>query len=96
MTRRVTRSSFGVSWAVFGAALVVALTPAMTAPPLEEIWAHAKLALLVGSEGEGLTRDALAAATVTARIPMTLAVDSLNVTTAASIAMYHCFAERRQ
>jgi tRNA G18 (ribose-2'-O)-methylase SpoU len=75
---------------------VVALTPAMTAPPLEEIWAHAKLALLVGSEGEGLTRDALAAATVTARIPMTLAVDSLNVTTAASIAMYHCFAERRQ
>ncbi len=30
-------------------------------------------------------------ATLTARIPMTLAVDSLNVTTAASIAMYECF-----
>jgi len=75
---------------------VVALTPALTAAPLEDIRPMAKLALLVGSEGEGLTRDALAAATLTARIPMTLAVDSLNVTTAASIAMYHCFAERRQ
>jgi len=30
-----------------------------------------------------------------ARIPMTPDVDSLNVTTAASIAMYHCFAEKR-
>ena len=75
---------------------VVALTPALTAAPLEDIRPMAKLALLVGSEGEGLTRDALAAATLTARIPMTPAVDSLNVTTAASIAMYHCFAERRQ
>ena len=75
---------------------VIALTPALTAAPLEDIRPVAKLALLVGSEGEGLTRDALAAATLTARIPMTAAVDSLNVTTAASIAMYHCFAERRQ
>jgi tRNA G18 (ribose-2'-O)-methylase SpoU len=75
---------------------VVALTPALTAAPLDDIRRMAKLALLVGSEGEGLTREALAAATLTARIPMTPAVDSLNVTTAASIAMYHCFAERRE
>ncbi len=75
---------------------VVALTPALTAAPLEDIRPTAKLALLVGAEGDGLTRDALAAATLTARIAMTPAVDSLNVTTAASIAMYHCFAERRQ
>lgn len=75
---------------------VVALTPAITAASLEEIRPMAKLALLVGSEGAGLTPAALDAATLTARIPMTPAVDSLNVTTAASIAMYHCFAERRQ
>lgn len=75
---------------------VVALTPALTAAPLEDIRPMAKLALLVGAEGEGLTKAALDAATLTARIPMTPAVDSLNVTTAASIAMYHCFAERRQ
>jgi tRNA G18 (ribose-2'-O)-methylase SpoU len=74
---------------------VIALTPALTAAPLQEVWPHAKLALLVGSEGEGLTKEAFAASTLTARIPMTAAVDSLNVTTAASIAMYHCFAERR-
>jgi tRNA G18 (ribose-2'-O)-methylase SpoU len=74
---------------------VVAMTPALTAAPLEDIRPMAKLALVVGSEGEGLTREAIAAATLTARIPTTPAVDSLNVTTAASIAMYHCFAEKR-
>jgi tRNA G18 (ribose-2'-O)-methylase SpoU len=74
---------------------VVALTPMMGAAPLEEIFPHAKLALLVGSEGAGLTEAAMRAATLRIRIPTTAAVDSLNVTTAASIAMYHCFAERR-
>ena len=74
---------------------VLALTPALTASPLEDVRRVAKLALLVGSEGSGLTAEALAASTLAARIPMTPAVDSLNVTTAASIAMYHCFAERR-
>ena len=66
------------------------------AAPLEDIRPAGKLALLVGSEGEGLTREAFEAATLMARIPMSQAVDSLNVTTAASIAMYHCFAERRE
>jgi tRNA G18 (ribose-2'-O)-methylase SpoU len=74
---------------------VVALTPAMSAAPLEEIFPHAKLALLVGAEGSGLTEPAMRAATLRIRIPTTPDVDSLNVTTAASIAMYHCFAERR-
>ena len=74
---------------------VVALTPALTAAPLDDIRPIPKLALLVGSEGEGLTKDAFDTATFTARIPTTAAVDSLNVTMAASIAMYHCFAERR-
>jgi len=74
---------------------VIALTPALSAAPLEEIFPHAKLALLVGSEGTGLTEAAMRAATLRIRIPTTADVDSLNVTTAASIAMYHCFAERR-
>jgi tRNA G18 (ribose-2'-O)-methylase SpoU len=75
---------------------VVALTPHVSATPLEDIRRTPKLALLVGSEGSGLTDEALAAATRKARIPMAAEVDSLNVTTAASIAMYHCFAERRR
>jgi len=74
---------------------VVALTPAFAAEPLEDVRQVPKLALLVGSEGSGLTPEALKAATLMARIPMTPDVDSLNVTTAASIAMYHCFAEKR-
>lgn len=74
---------------------VVALTPNRSAAPIEEVFPHSKLALLVGSEGGGLTAEAMEAATIRIRIPTTADVDSLNVTTAASIAMYHCFAERR-
>jgi tRNA G18 (ribose-2'-O)-methylase SpoU len=74
---------------------VIALTPNRAVAPIEEIFPHSKLALLVGSEGGGLTEDAMRAATLRIRIPTTADVDSLNVTTAASIAMYHCFAERR-
>ena len=74
---------------------VVALTPHRTAAPIEEVFPHSKLALLVGSEGGGLTAGAMQSATIRIRIPTTADVDSLNVTTAASIAMYHCFAERR-
>ena len=74
---------------------VIALTPDRTVAPIEEIFAHSKLAILVGSEGGGLTEEAMRAATLRIRIPTTADVDSLNVTTAASIAMFHCFAERR-
>jgi tRNA G18 (ribose-2'-O)-methylase SpoU len=74
---------------------VVALTPHRTAAPLDGVFPHSKLALLVGSEGTGLSPEAIAAATIRIRIPTTPDVDSLNVTVAASIAMYHCFAERR-
>lgn len=74
---------------------VIALTPNRAVAPIEEIFPHSKLALLVGSEGGGLTEEAMRMATLRIRIPTTADVDSLNVTTAASIAMYHCFAERR-
>lgn len=74
---------------------VIALTPNRAVAPIEEIFPHSKLALLVGSEGGGLSDAAMRTATLRIRIPTTADVDSLNVTTAASIAMYHCFAERR-
>lgn len=44
-------------------------------------------ALMVGSEGEGLSRAALEAADVAVRIPMAPGVDSLNVATAAAVAL---------
>ena len=74
---------------------VAALTPRHDALPLRDLPAHAKLALIVGAEGDGLTEAAMAASTFRVCIPMTAAVDSLNVTTAASIAMYHCWQESR-
>lgn len=74
---------------------VVALTPRVAAAPLEDVRRGTKLALLVGAEGNGLSDAAMREATLLARIPTTVDVDSLNVATAAAIAMYHCFAERR-
>lgn len=47
-----------------------------------------RLALLFGTEGEGLSRRALASATRTVMIPMDHGVDSLNVATAAAVALW--------
>jgi tRNA G18 (ribose-2'-O)-methylase SpoU len=46
------------------------------------------VALLIGAEGPGLTRAALAASDVVVSIPMADGVDSLNVATAAAIAFH--------
>lgn len=48
----------------------------------------ARLALLVGSEGDGLTEAARARADVRARIPMAPGVDSLNVAVACAVALH--------
>lgn len=64
--------------------MVVALTPTGTA----ETQSTSKTALLLGHEGHGLSGEALAAADVHVRIPMAAGVDSLNVATAAAIALY--------
>ena len=48
----------------------------------------ASVILLVGSEGEGLSLEALKAADIHARIPMTTMVDSLNVGVATAVAVY--------
>jgi tRNA G18 (ribose-2'-O)-methylase SpoU len=71
---------------------VIALSPASDAALIEDVPRAARMALLVGNEGAGLTRGALSAASEHARIEMTTAVDSLNVTVAASIAMHRLFA----
>ncbi len=48
----------------------------------------ARLALVVGTEGDGLTRHTLAAADLVARIPMGGGVDSLNVAAATAVALW--------
>jgi len=62
---------------------VVALTPSGEALRLP-----ARIALLVGAEGPGLTERALATADRRVRIDMAPGVDSLNVATAAAIALH--------
>jgi len=48
----------------------------------------ARLALVLGAEGEGLSRRAVDAADLVLRIPMAAGVDSLNVGAAAAVAMW--------
>jgi tRNA G18 (ribose-2'-O)-methylase SpoU len=49
---------------------------------------QARIALLVGTEGAGLTEEAEAAADVRIRIPISDAVDSLNLAVAVGIALF--------
>jgi len=67
---------------------LVALTPLPDAVPIDEVPASGRLALLLGTEGDGLSARWLDAADLAARIPMRRGVDSLNVAAAAAIACY--------
>ena len=69
---------------------VWALTPSPAAVPIARACAGgvpARLVLLLGAEGDGLTREARAAASRLVRVPIVEAADSLNVTVAAGIAL---------
>jgi tRNA G18 (ribose-2'-O)-methylase SpoU len=70
--------------------LVAALTPVPDAITLRELSvpADGRVAVLVGTEGAGLSREAIERADVAVRIPMSAGVDSLNVATAAGIAFW--------
>jgi tRNA G18 (ribose-2'-O)-methylase SpoU len=56
-----------------------------------EAVAGQRIALILGAESEGLDEATLMAADWKVRIPMASGVDSLNVATAAGIALHHCF-----
>jgi len=70
--------------------VIASLTPASDAIDIS-LWARqppAKVALLFGTEGDGLSERSVAATDVSLRIPMTHEVDSLNVAAAAAVACY--------
>jgi tRNA G18 (ribose-2'-O)-methylase SpoU len=69
---------------------VLALTPDPAAVPLQKLGAEqrARAALLLGAEGPGLSRHAMAASDVPVRIPMRRGVDSLNIAAAAAVAFW--------
>ncbi len=67
---------------------LLALTPDPAALPIGQVVPGERLALLIGSEGNGLSPRWLAAADEMVRIPMSRQVDSLNAAAAAAIACY--------
>jgi tRNA G18 (ribose-2'-O)-methylase SpoU len=70
---------------------VLALTPHPAAEAIDRLGsalAGARVALLVGAEGPGLSAGARAASGRAVRIPMAAGVDSLNVATAAAVALH--------
>ena len=74
---------------------LLALTPAEDAVDLRDVSAaaHPRLALAIGSEGEGLSERWLGAADLRVRIAMQGGIDSLNATAAAAVA-FHALAPR--
>lgn len=69
---------------------VAALALADGAVSLDEFAAagHARIAILMGAEGDGLSKAAQQAADVTVTIPMLRGVDSLNVAAASAVALW--------
>jgi tRNA G18 (ribose-2'-O)-methylase SpoU len=71
---------------------VAALHPEARAVPLAESGARigpGPLALVVGTEGSGISEAALAECDLRIRIPMAEGIDSINVATAGAIALHH-------
>ncbi|MGB7980273.1 MAG: RNA methyltransferase [Candidatus Nanopelagicales bacterium] len=67
----------------------VALTPAVAATSLRDLPAiDGPRAVLLGTEGDGLSTGLLARADLRVRIPMSAGVDSLNVAAASAIALH--------
>lgn len=75
----------------------MALTPAPDAVALDavEISVTERVAIVVGTEGEGLTSEVIAACDLAVQIPMSAGIDSLNVATAAGIAFWELRATSR-
>ncbi|HOF38127.1 MAG TPA: RNA methyltransferase [Dermatophilaceae bacterium] len=69
---------------------VAAFALTETAMTLDELSADPpeRLALVLGTEGDGLTRHTIAAADLAVRIPMAGGVDSLNVAAACAVALW--------
>ena len=91
------RIGSGARWAEEGVALLRGAGFATAALALSEqsvsvadprLKAAEKLALVLGTEGDGLAADTIAACDYTVRIPMAHGVDSLNVAAASAVAFW--------
>jgi tRNA G18 (ribose-2'-O)-methylase SpoU len=78
----------GLKWLREKGFQVLAMTPAADAAPVSAFAGAPRAAVLLGSEGPGLSAAAIEAADAAVRIPMAGGVDSLNVATAGAVAFY--------
>lgn len=78
----------GLKWLRDQGFRVLALAPGGSLPLAEAVRAADRVAVLLGSEGPGLTQEAIDVADASVRIPMAGGVDSLNVATAGALAFY--------
>ena len=85
---QLTEWPAGLKWLRDKGFQVLAMTPSAEAVPVSEFAGAARVAVLLGSEGPGLTDGAIEAADAAVRIPMAGDVDSLNVATAGAVAFY--------
>ena len=60
-----------------------------------ELYAAERLAIVMGTEGEGLSKEVIASCDYVAKIPMQRGVDSLNVAAAAAVAFWELHKKRR-
>ena len=66
----------------------MALTDDSVAIDDPQLCAEERLAIILGTEGDGLSAEAISQADYVARIPMAHGVDSLNVAAASAVAFW--------
>lgn len=76
--------------------VALALTDKSVSIADERLAVAQRLALILGTEGDGLSRNVIEGADFTARIPMSHGVDSLNVAAAAAVAFWQLRLPSRQ
>lgn len=84
----------GLAWLRERGLRLLALTPAADARDLADAPLSGRCALLLGSEGDGLSDAVLAASDLHVRIPMADGADSINVAAAGAIALQRIYAAR--
>ncbi len=104
LNRRAVRTSMGTVFMIPWATVTTPILPTLAAAGFKSVAlalthrsvsitdpvlaAEERLALILGTEGDGLPDEIIEAADYTARIPMARPVDSLNVAAAAAVAFW--------
>jgi tRNA G18 (ribose-2'-O)-methylase SpoU len=73
----------------------MALTDESVSIDDEKLMSEDRLAIVLGTEGDGLSKSTIASCDYTVKIPMSHGVDSLNVAAAGAVAFWQLAASRK-